>query len=205
MPSTDWIIVGLGNPGPRYARTRHNIGFMVINHLLGQKHEFTSPLSSGKTQAKCWELETAGRKKLILAQPQTFMNLSGRAVSALLKKYSSQPERLVVIHDELDLDLGKARVKFGGGLAGHNGLRSIVSELGTREFYRLRLGIGRPEQGQDVTSYVLKPFLPWEQEQVSTILKRAAKGLCLLCTHGMQASMNFLHADPVSSEPEKQQ
>ncbi len=194
MPCIDWVIAGLGNPGRRYARTRHNIGFMVIDHLLDQRPGLISPLSQGKTQAKCWKLETADGQLILLVQPQTYMNLSGRAVSVVIKKYGLQPERLVVVHDELDLDLGKARVKFGGGLAGHNGLRSISAELGTREFYRLRLGIGRPEPGMDVTRHVLSPFLPWEEELVSSILKRAVKGLWLLCTHSPQASMNFLHA-----------
>jgi PTH1 family peptidyl-tRNA hydrolase len=195
MPCIDWVIAGLGNPGQRYARTRHNIGFMVLDYVLDQRPGLISPLSQGKTQATCWRLETAKGQHILLVQPQTYMNLSGLAVRTVMTRYGLQPERLVVVHDELDLDLGKARVKFGGGLAGHNGLRSISAELGTREFFRLRLGIGRPDPGMDVTRHVLSPFLAWEEELVSGILKRAVKGLMLLCTHSTQASMNFLHSD----------
>ncbi|WP_027369644.1 aminoacyl-tRNA hydrolase [Desulfovermiculus halophilus] len=199
MPAIDFAIVGLGNPGARYERTRHNIGFMAIDHLLRREKDFTAPAGSKKSRAECWQWDLPEGSRVLLAKPQTYMNRSGLAVKALCAGYGLQPAKVVVIHDELDLALGQARFKYGGGLAGHNGLRSVAAELGTRDFYRIRLGIGRPEPGREVISHVLTSFAPWEQEQLPKVLERTAEGIRILCTRGMQAGMNFLHADVESA------
>ncbi|MFO7802913.1 MAG: aminoacyl-tRNA hydrolase [Desulfovermiculus sp.] len=192
----DFLLVGLGNPGSKYVRTRHNIGFMAIDHLVQQSSDRVSPHNCRRSQAQCWLWDVSTDMQCLLAQPQTYMNLSGRAVKKLCAKNALPPDRVVVIHDELDLAQGQVRVKFGGGLAGHNGLRSIHAQLGTRDFYRIRMGIGRPEPGTDVTRYVLSSFAPGEREAVHTALDRAAHGIHLLCTKGMQAAMNAIHAQP---------
>jgi PTH1 family peptidyl-tRNA hydrolase len=123
------------------------------------------------------------------------MNHSGRAVKRLGGENNLQTEQIIVIHDELDLAPGQVRIKFGGGLAGHNGLRSIAAELGSRDFYRVRMGIGRPEPGIDITRHVLTPYFPWEEERLSAAIDRAVEGIRRLCIKGMQASMNFVHAE----------
>jgi PTH1 family peptidyl-tRNA hydrolase len=196
MPGIDFLIAGLGNPGARYVRTRHNIGFMTVEYLVGWEQADMQTLSCGRSKSLCWLWSGPDDRQCLLAEPQTYMNLSGKALRHLCGVYNVQPDQVVVIHDELDLKLGKVRVKFGGGLAGHNGLKSIAQELGTRDFYRVRMGIGRPEPGIDVTRHVLSSFFPWEQDDLSNALTRAAEGIRLLCTQGMQASMNYVHADP---------
>ena len=195
-PNMDFLLVGLGNPGPKYARTRHNIGFMVIDHLVQQSPDQVRSHNCRRSQAQCWVWDVNAKMQCLLAQPQTYMNVSGRAVKRLCAKHALSPDQVVVIHDELDLSPGQVRVKFGGGLAGHNGLRSIHAELGTRDFYRIRMGIGRPEPGTEVTRYVLSSFFPWEKETMHTSLDKALHGIHLLCTEGMQASMNAIHAQP---------
>jgi PTH1 family peptidyl-tRNA hydrolase len=200
MPAIDFVIVGLGNPGTRYERTRHNIGFMAIDHLVRREKGCTAPVGSKKTRAACWQWDMPEGGKVLLAKPQTYMNRSGLAVKALCAAYGLQSGKVIVVHDELDLALGQARFKFGGGLAGHNGLRSVAAELGTSDFYRVRLGIGRPEPGREVISHVLTSFAPWERERLPKVLDRTADGIRILCTQGMQAGMNFLHADAESTQ-----
>jgi PTH1 family peptidyl-tRNA hydrolase len=154
-PSLDLLVVGLGNPGPEYAATRHNIGFMVTDRLaaewsLGWKSKFSGRVAEGRD----------GDARLALLQPQTYMNLSGRSVAAAMRFYKLEPDALVVVHDEIDLELGDVRAKSGGGLAGHNGLRSLRDTLGTADFVRVRIGVGRPERGerQPVADWLLRPF-----------------------------------------------
>lgn len=145
------LVVGLGNPGPEYAHTRHNAGFDTVDILAGE-------LRANYWKTECGSLSAhvkLGGNELILAKPQGFMNTSGGPVSQLCKKYDISPDRLIVIHDELDIDPGTIRVKLGGGLAGHNGLRSIADKLGTRDWYRIRIGIGRPLGRMSVTDWVL--------------------------------------------------
>jgi PTH1 family peptidyl-tRNA hydrolase len=154
-PSLDLLVVGLGNPGPEYARTRHNLGFMVTDRLAGEwSAAWRSKFSGRLAEAR------AGDVRLALLQPQTFMNLSGKSVAAALAFYKLEPDALVVVHDEIDLDLGDVRAKWAGGLAGHNGLRSLRDSLGTADFVRVRIGVGRPERGdrQPVADWVLRPF-----------------------------------------------
>ncbi|MFW5971345.1 MAG: aminoacyl-tRNA hydrolase, partial [Desulfovermiculus sp.] len=195
MPAIDFLIAGLGNPGSRYVRTRHNIGFMTVEYLVRHAQGGVQSVPCGRCQSRCWLWSGLDDKQSLLAEPQTYMNLSGKALRSLCRAYNVQADQVVVIHDELDLSLGRVRLKFGGGLAGHNGLKSIAQELGTRDFYRVRMGIGRPEPGTEVTRHVLSSFFPWEQDQLSNALTRAAEGIRLLCTQGMQSSMNYVHAD----------
>ncbi|HEX3330179.1 MAG TPA: aminoacyl-tRNA hydrolase [Gaiellales bacterium] len=154
-PSLDLLVVGLGNPGPEYAATRHNLGFMVTDRLagewsLGWKSKFSGRVAEGRD----------GDIRLALLQPLTYMNLSGKSVAAAMRFYKLEPDALVVVHDEIDLDLGDVRAKSGGGLAGHNGLRSLRDTLGTADFVRVRIGVGRPERGerQPVADWLLRPF-----------------------------------------------
>jgi peptidyl-tRNA hydrolase, PTH1 family len=154
-PSLDVLVVGLGNPGPEYALTRHNLGFMVTDRLVGEwSVSWRSKFSGRLAEARDGDLRVA------LLQPQTFMNLSGRSVAAAMRFYKLEPDALVVVHDEIDLPLGDVRAKFGGGLAGHNGLRSLRESLGTADFARVRIGVGRPERGEQmpVADWVLRPF-----------------------------------------------
>jgi PTH1 family peptidyl-tRNA hydrolase len=156
-PSLDVLVVGLGNPGPEYAATRHNLGFMVTDRLagewsLGWRSKFSGRVAEGRD----------GDTRLALLQPLTYMNVSGKSVAAALRFYKLGPDALVVVHDEIDLELGDVRAKSGGGLAGHNGLRSLRESLGTADFVRVRIGVGRPERGErrPVADWVLRPFPP---------------------------------------------
>ena len=191
--SIAFLIAGLGNPGPKYLRTRHNIGFMAVDRFLELERSFVQPRRQ-KHQAVLWTWQMTGQAEVLLAQPQTYMNKSGLSLRGLCKDAGLSPEQVLVIHDELDLALGALRFKFSGGLAGHNGLRSIAAELGTRDFYRLRMGIGRPDPGDDVTRHVLTSFAPWEKTQVDQALALAGEGVRLWATQGMQAAMNEVHA-----------
>lgn len=146
------LIVGLGNPGQQYERTRHNVGFLFVDYLAAARNSRWS--FSGQFQGDLAELDFAG-SKLILLRPMTFMNNSGLAVAKVLRYYKIAIEELLVIHDELELADDIVRLKRGGGHAGHNGLRGIIAHLNDKEFYRLRIGIGRPESGKSVADYVL--------------------------------------------------
>jgi PTH1 family peptidyl-tRNA hydrolase len=153
--SLDRLVAGLGNPGPRYAATRHNIGFRVVDRLA----EDLGGSWRGKFNGRLCELRD-GDARLALLEPETMMNDSGKSVAAAMRFYKLEPAALVVVHDEIDLELGDIRVKTGGGLAGHNGLRSIVQSIGTPDFTRVRIGVGRPERGdpRPVVDWVLTPF-----------------------------------------------
>ncbi|WP_091500324.1 aminoacyl-tRNA hydrolase [Amphibacillus marinus] len=147
-------IVGLGNPGLKYQKTRHNVGFMVIDQLA-KRNKWT--VSKHKFQSHC-TIETVGNEQVILLKPQTYMNLSGESVKAVLDFYKLTPEQLLVIYDDLDLPVGKERLRQSGGHGGHNGIRSIIDQLGTKTFNRIRVGIDRPEFDVTVTDYVLGKF-----------------------------------------------
>ncbi len=164
--SVTGIICGLGNPGPRYVFTRHNAGFMVLDRLIQSAEEITDEQVRLKNEAAHDILWEWGRlyspDKWLLIKPLTFMNRSGVALSKVFSKAMVDVDRILVIHDEVDLPLGKIQIKSGGGLAGHKGLLSIANELGTRDFARLRFGVGRPEAGLDLSRYVLDKFLSTE-------------------------------------------
>lgn len=181
-----WIVVGLGNPGERYAANRHNAGVMALEVL--QRRTGVS-LKKHKAGALVGEA-TIGGERVVLARPATHMNDSGRPVQGLLRWYKSPLERLVVIHDELDIPFGYVRVKQGGGTAGHNGLRSLVSHLSSPGFTRVRIGISRPRAGRDAVGYVLSDFSGAERKQLPDLLERAADATERTIEAGADAAMN---------------
>lgn len=150
-----WLVVGLGNPGPAYAATRHNVGFLAVDELAGRLGTGFSVRRGVRAAVATGVL---GEQRVALVKPQTFMNDSGLAVRRAADFFRIDPGHLIVVHDELDLDFGRLRVKFGGGDNGHNGLKSIRTHLGTGDFYRVRIGIGRPPGRQDPADYVLSPI-----------------------------------------------
>lgn len=181
-----WLIVGLGNPGPKYSANRHNIGFMVADELVRR-------LGSGfqdKFEARTARGRLGGADILVL-EPQTFMNLSGTSLRAAASFFKIAPEHVIVIHDELDLAFEQVRVKVGGGHAGHNGLRSIFQHFGT-DFVRVRCGIGRPAPG-DVVSYVLSDFSVTERETLGAFVDEAAEAVELIVSRGALEAMNVIH------------
>jgi len=191
------LITGLGNPGGKYASTRHNIGFKVIDSFLqyyGPSLVDIKNTEYKKNLYKLWKVNLGEvNQDWRVCTPLTYMNLSGKAVGKLSRKYNLGSDQIMVVHDELDLAHGKLRFKFGGGLSGHNGLISIAEVLGTRDFYRLRVGIGRPQEGRDVVQHVLSRFSREEYKELGDVLDRAAQGLYLFSTQGMQAAMNRVH------------
>ena len=163
------IIVGVGNPGPRYQHTRHNLGFDVVD-VLARRGQI--PIQQLEAHAICGQGEIAGRP-VLLVKPQTYMNASGQAVAPLVRKYLKTADRLVVIHDDIDLPLGRIKVKWQGGDAGHLGIRSIIESLGHGAFFRIRLGIGRPVCKADIVDYVLSPFTAAESDTRQEVIARA--------------------------------
>jgi len=185
------LVVGLGNPGPQYAKTRHNVGFMVADLLAGRMGAaFKVHKKSGA------EIVTGrlGHRPVVLAKPRTYMNESGRQVGPLAKFYSVSPADLIVIHDELDIDFGQIRLKLGGGEGGHNGLRSVVNALGTKDFQRVRIGIGRPPGRKDPAAFVLENFSAAERPEVPTLCEMAADATELLIESGLEPAQNQVHA-----------
>jgi PTH1 family peptidyl-tRNA hydrolase len=185
------LVVGLGNPGPVYAKTRHNLGFMVADLLAGRMG------SAFKVHKKSGAEVATGRlgdRSVVLAKPRTYMNESGRQVGPLAKFYSISPADIVVIHDELDIDFGRIRLKLGGGEGGHNGLRSVAAALGTKDFQRVRIGVGRPPGRQDAAAFVLDPFNAVERKEVPTICEQAADATELLLKVGLEPAQNTVHA-----------
>ena len=185
------LVVGLGNPGPVYAKTRHNVGFMVADLLAGRMG------SAFKVHKKSGAEVATGRlgdRSVVLAKPRVYMNESGRQVGPLAKFYSVPPADVVIIHDELDIEFGRIRLKLGGGEGGHNGLRSVAAALGTKEFQRVRIGVGRPPGRQDPAAFVLDPFNSIERKEVPTICEQAADATELLLELGLEPAQNRVHA-----------
>jgi len=180
------LVAGLGNPGERYAATRHNVGFMVVQRLAAA-HGVA--LKKKIYQGLCGGGRVAGVEATLLL-PQTFMNLSGISVGSACKSLGIGPGDLIVVHDEIDLPFGALRLKVGGGHGGHNGLRSICSVLGSADFMRLRVGVGRPPQGSDVAGYVLNPFSARERSDLDQVLAAATEALQTLLSQGSAAAMN---------------
>jgi PTH1 family peptidyl-tRNA hydrolase len=177
----DLLVVGLGNPGREYASTRHNVGFMVADEIASRHGGSWRSKFSGEVADI--RLDSA---RLALLKPQTYMNESGRSVAAAAKFYKVAPEDLLAVHDEVDLELGRLQARLGGGLAGHNGLRSLAAALGTPEFIRLRVGVGRPERGdpRPVADWVLSPFAP--EVDVGGLVSRAADAVEALVAEGLE-------------------
>lgn len=182
---SDFLLVGLGNPGPRYAATRHNVGFMAVDRI-GDRHQIR--LTQQKFHGRYGSGIVCDRK-VVLLQPETFMNLSGKSVVAAAQFFQIEPERVIVLHDEIDLDFGTSRVKVGGGHGGHNGLRDIADKWGTKDFLRLRVGVGRPEHG-DVTNWVLGPFREEDVQILDEMLDDVADATEAILMDGPEAAQN---------------
>ncbi|MCM3883995.1 aminoacyl-tRNA hydrolase [Frankia sp. R82] len=192
IPTDDgpWLVVGLGNPGPDYAGNRHNAGFMVVD-LLAERAG--ARLKSHRSRADVAEVRLAGTR-VVLARPLSFMNLSGGPVTAVRSFFKIEPARIIVVHDELDIPFGTVRLKQGGGDNGHNGLRSITSSLGTRDYLRVRVGVGRPPGRMDPAAFVLRDFGSTERRELPLLLEHAADSVEMLITHGLESTQNRYHA-----------
>jgi PTH1 family peptidyl-tRNA hydrolase len=179
----DLLIAGLGNPGREHARDRHNVGWMVVEELA-RRHSssFRSKFSGRLSETRL------GEARVALLEPETYMNESGRSISAAARFFKTPPEDILVVHDDVDLDVGRVQARLGGGLAGHNGLRSIAQALGTQEFLRLRVGVGRPGRGdpRPVADYVLSPFDA--EDEVEQIVSRSADAVESLLAEGLTAT-----------------
>ena len=181
------LIVGLGNPGEKYKNTRHNVGQEVLEALSARYGE---TFKKSKELSLCSEVRIDSRK-VALAIPQTFMNESGLAVQKLARRYNiSNPADLLIIHDELDLPPGSMKIKLGGGLAGHNGLKSIEQHLHTKDFGRLRIGIGKPENSEQIRNFVLKRPSKQDQEKINHCLDKSIEAIESLLSHGYEKTMN---------------
>jgi PTH1 family peptidyl-tRNA hydrolase len=185
-----WLVVGLGNPGAKYAGNRHNVGFLVVD-LLAER--MGARFKAHKGRADVVEGRLAGQR-VVLAKPSSYMNLSGGPVASLRDFFKVPAERIVVVHDELDLPFATLRLKRGGGDNGHNGLRSLTQSLGTKEYLRVRWGIGRPPGRQDPADFVLKDFTAAERKEVPFHVDRAADAVEALLTGTLEAAQNTFHA-----------
>jgi len=195
----DWLIVGLGNPGKEFARTRHNVGEDVVVELARRRGD---TLKGGRDNALVAEsrLTTAsGEERVVLAFPLTYMNDSGQAVGALVRRYRiDDPARIVVVHDELDLPPSLVRVKVGGGLAGHNGLRSITQHLGTQDFVRVRIGVGKPPGGKERgADHVLSRLPARQRELFDVAVQEAADAVEIIVAESADAAMRTYNARPL--------
>lgn len=185
------LVVGLGNPGPEYEKTRHNAGFLVAD-LLGEN-----------LRATYWKDEAGARtavvrmgdEELVLVKPQTYMNVSGKAVAKLIERYETTPRETIVVHDDIDLPPGTVRAKRDGGHGGHNGLRSITEALGTDAYLRVRIGVGRPPGRQDAADYVLEPMRPSAWEEFEAVVPTAAQAVVHIIEHGIDSAMQEFNAD----------
>jgi PTH1 family peptidyl-tRNA hydrolase len=189
MTGDRWLVAGLGNPGPSYAGNRHNAGYLAADALAVRAGV---RFRAGKFRAMAAEGRLAG-VGVIIVKPLTFMNDSGVAVAAISGYYLLGAGQIVVVHDELDLPFGTIRLKRGGGDNGHNGLRSVTAHLGTREYYRVRIGIGRPPGRMDPASYVLRDFPAAQRKELPFLLDRAADAVEALLSVGLAAAQNAFH------------
>lgn len=184
----DWIILGLGNPGPKYASTRHNVGYMAVDDLLAADGDLLEPVPGVKALAAQLRI---GEQDVLVLRSATFMNLSGEAVAPLAQQLGVPAERIIVIHDELDLPAGKVRVKLGGNENGHNGLKSCTALLGTRDYLRVRIGISRPPKGMPVPDYVLGSIEGGPE--LDTAIATAADAARLIVEQGLNKAQNEIH------------
>lgn len=199
-----WLIVGLGNPGPQYAGNRHNVGAMVIDELAARDASGAAgsraSFKTHRARARVAQIRLGARPggapgpTVLLAVPSTYMNTSGGPVAGLLKYFDLPIERLVVIHDELDIDAGAVRLKRGGGEGGHNGLRSVSQSLGSKDYLRVRVGIGRPPGRQDPADFVLRDFAKAERGDLPLLLDDAADAAVGLIEAGLEATQQRFHA-----------
>jgi PTH1 family peptidyl-tRNA hydrolase len=202
----DRLVIGLGNPGVRYKATRHNIGWMALDRMAG-----------GKSYKKLWGCRSYGcyleiadpdgieEKPILLVKPWTFMNNSGLAVDSLCRRFGLDPERILILLDDVDLELGRVRLREAGGSAGHRGMSSVMDHLETDRVPRLRLGVGRPARGQTMVEHVLSPFEPGDEAEVEDMLRRAEDAVGAWCWMEMGRAMNMVNAAaPASSAMERQ-
>ncbi|MCM3615937.1 aminoacyl-tRNA hydrolase [Microbacterium enclense] len=187
-----WLIVGLGNPGPRYEATRHNVGQMVMDELAARRREAFRAHKANARVVETWL--RPGAAKLVLAKLNCFMNVSGGPVASLARFYGVDAGRVVVVHDELDIPYDTIKLKIGGGHGGHNGVRDIAKALGTPDFPRVRVGIGRPVGRQDPADWVLDPFGSVERQTLPILISDAADAVELLVDEGIVAAQQRFHA-----------
>ncbi|GGG43293.1 peptidyl-tRNA hydrolase [Kocuria dechangensis] len=190
--SDAWLVVGLGNPGPEFARTRHNVGQMVLDELAARTG---GTYRTHKARAQVVETRLRpGGPRLVLAKPMTYMNTSGGPVSGLAKFFDIAPDRVIAVHDEIDIPFDAVRLKLGGGEGGHNGLRDMSKALGTKDYYRVRVGVGRPPGRMDAATYVLKPFSTAEAKELPLLVDTAADAVETLVDHGLLEAQQKYHS-----------
>ncbi len=185
------LIVGLGNPGRTYANNRHNVGFMCLSHFA-RRHGISFDRKQGKARVGSGDVAAI---EVVVAKPQTYMNLSGQSVELLGKSFNINLDNIIIIHDDLDLPLGKIRISYDGGSGGHKGVDSIIAELKSRDFIRLRVGVGRPGDIEgtteaDITGYVLSNFTPDEKQVITRVMPAVSDAILCLLTEGLAAAMN---------------
>ena len=190
MPADSWLVVGLGNPGSSYADTRHNVGHLVVELLAARTGARLKSHRRGRSDVAETRVGGPPGVRAVLARPKSYVNLSGGPVASLLNFFKIGTDRLVVIHDELDLPYGTLRLKLGGGDNGHNGLRSVRASLGTGDFYRVRFGVGRPPGRQDPAEYVLRPWSATERKDLNFHVDRAADAVEALLVDGLAYAQN---------------
>jgi len=191
-----WLIVGLGNPGPDYAATRHNVGYLAVAELAGRMGGRLAKHKRANALVLEGRLGVPGNSvNVVLVQPLSFMNESGGPVKALMQFYDVAEDNLIVLHDELDIAFGSIRAKFGGGDNGHNGLKSIRKALGSGEYFRVRLGIGRPVGAQDPADFVLKPFASAQRAEAGVMVARGADAVESLVFDGLERTQNIFNSD----------
>jgi peptidyl-tRNA hydrolase, PTH1 family len=194
--SETWLVVGLGNPGPKYAANRHNVGFMIADLLVKRiGGSFARKTRGGPADVAEGRLGVGvDAPRVVLAKPLTYMNLSGGPVAALAQFYKVAPERIIAVHDELDIPYGQVRLKIGGGEGGHNGLRSMSKSLSTKDYVRVRFGIGRPPGRQDPADFVLSDFSAAERKDLEFFVDRAADAVESVMAKGLEPTQNVYHA-----------
>ncbi|MCF2706742.1 aminoacyl-tRNA hydrolase [Arcanobacterium haemolyticum] len=189
-----YVVVGLGNPGAQYAATRHNAGHMVIDELARRTQSPLKAHKASRTHAASVRLGIAPGERAVIATCDSYMNTSGGPTNALVSYYDVPAENLIVVHDELDLPFGTLKLKRGGGEGGHNGLKSISTALGAKNYIRLRFGIGRPPGRQDPADYVLKPFASTERDELAILIQEAADAVEDVVVRGLEAAQLKLHS-----------
>ena len=194
---SSWLVVGLGNPGPAFASQRHNVGYRVADelaHRMGLRFSAKRGMRTEVAEGRIGSPGDDASSRLVLAKSRTFMNETGGAVSRLLSYYKLQPAQMIVVHDELDIDPGQLRVKFSGGDNGHNGLRSIRQSLGTGDFFRVRIGVGRPPGRQDPADFLLSNFPASAREDVEVEIRRAADAVESLALVGLDKTQSAFNS-----------
>jgi PTH1 family peptidyl-tRNA hydrolase len=185
-----WLIVGLGNPGPTYARTRHNVGYLVNDVLAARTGSGWRAHKSGRADIVEGRLGGVPGIRVVLARSRSYMNETGGPVSTLAKFYDVEPDHIIAIYDEIDLPFNTLRVKFGGGDNGHNGVKSMRASLGTGDFYKVRVGVSRPPGRQSAADYVLKPFTATERRDLGVIVEETADSVESILTQGLEATQS---------------